>query len=326
MNRRSTPSTFGEPGEIVTADAPALVYGRIAMRIAITGAKGFIGRAAISRLRADGHTTVAASRSAEPGEIEWSVAAGFVPPDALSGFDAVVHLAGENIAGARWTEAQKQRIAGSRTDGTRRVVEAIARAEPRPRVLVSASGIAYYGRTTELVDERSPAGAGFLADVTQAWEREATHAESLGVRVVKLRFGVVLGPGGGAFERLRPVFALGLGARIGRGDQWMPWIHLDDAVSVIAYALASSDVTGAYNVVAPTLVTNAEFTQAFARAVHRPAFLSIPSFALRLGLGELAQTLLEGQRAAPWRLQEANFPFRFPDLDTALTDAIAQEH
>lgn len=293
------------------------------MRVAITGASGFVGRSLTAALKDPGHTPVAVSRSAS-GDLRWSTEDGFDPPDALSGVDAVVHLAGENIAGGRWNDERKDRIRSSRVQGTRRVVEGLRAADPRPKVLVSMSAVGYYGaRGRAELDETSAPGDGFLADVCQAWEAEALAAESLeGVRVVRLRLGTVLGDGG-ALTKMLPAFKMGVGGRLGDGEQYMSWIHIRDVVRAIVYALEHDDCQGVYNLTAPEPATNAEFTRALGAALHRPTVLPVPKFALKVAFGEMAEhLLLTGQRVFPRRLLEAGFTFEHPDLQAALTDAV----
>lgn len=290
------------------------------MNVAITGASGLVGAALATALRARGHAAVAARRGDE-GPLRWSVARGFDPPEALSGHDAVVHLAGENLGAGRWTGARKAAILESRIEGTRRVVEALAAASPRPAVLVCASGIGIYGDTGEReVDETSPSGDDFVAEVATAWEREAAAAEALGVRVVRMRLGMVLGRAGGALPKMLPIFRLGLGGRLGGGQQWVPWVHLDDAVAAFIFALEHEAAHGALNVCAPGAVRNRELAALLAAAIGRPAWIPAPGFALRAVLGEMSQLLLGGQRAVPRRLDELGFAFGFARLEAALHD------
>jgi uncharacterized protein (TIGR01777 family) len=241
-------------------------------------------------------------------------------PDALAGCDAVVHLAGEPVA-QRWTDAARTRIRLSRVDATRALVNAM-RAHP-PRVLVSASAVGYYGsRGDTLLTESEPAAQDFLGQVAAAWEHEAMQAESLGVRVARIRIGVVLGPNGGALHKMLPPFRLGLGGPIGGGAQWMSWIHLHDLVALIAFLLSESTVRGVFNAVSPTPVTNAEFTQALAHALHRPAIFPVPAFALRLLFGDMAEIVLASQRAVPDAALRAGFTFEYPDVFGALTECL----
>jgi uncharacterized protein len=292
-----------------------------AMRVAITGASGFVGRALSSALTARQDVVVPARRTATEGALCWTVDDGFDPPGALSGFDAVVHLAGESIADGRWTDARKRAIERSRVEGTRRVVDALAQASPRPRVLVSASAVGVYGDTGDReVDEDDARGEGFLADVASSWEDEARRAESLeGVRVVVVRLGVVLERDGGALAKMVPAFKLGLGGRLGSGDQFMAWIHLDDAVRAILHLLDDPKARGVYNLTAPTPVTNRDFTKALGAALHRPTVIPVPRFALSLAFGEMGETvLLQGQRVVSRRLGPSGFQFERPTLDQAL--------
>lgn len=293
------------------------------MRVAITGASGFVGRALSQALENSGHTPVAVRRTAG-GELRWSTKDGFEPPEALSGYDAVVHLAGENIAGGRWNDARKESIRASRVEGTRRVADALRIADPRPKVFISMSAVGYYGArgSTEL-DETSGAGEGFLAEVCGAWEAEAKAAESLeGLRVVRLRLGTVLGDGG-ALAKMLPAFKMGVGGRLGEGDQYMSWIHLEDVVRAILHALTHDDCEGPLNLTAPEPATNAAFTAALGKTLRRPTFLPVPKFALRVAFGEMADhLLLTGQRVIPKRLLETGFEFKHPDLSAALTAAL----
>jgi uncharacterized protein len=277
------------------------------MIIAVTGASGFIGRRLTERLRAEGHTV---------REISLRGGTPMVPV-----CHAVVHLAGEPVA-QRWTRSARQRILTSRVEGTKSLVKALS--EHPPPVLISASGIGYYGsRGDEILTERSKRGADFLAQVVIGWEREARAAEQLGVRVVPLRFGMVLGRGGGALKKMLLPFRLGLGGRLGSGRQWMSWIHLDDLISLMGFAIESAECKGAMNAVAPHPVTNAEFTHDLARALHRPAIFPVPEFALKLLYGEMSQVILGSQRVVPEAALQAGFEFRFPELGPALRHIMA---
>ncbi|MGH1348243.1 MAG: TIGR01777 family oxidoreductase [Nannocystales bacterium] len=293
------------------------------MRVAITGASGFVGRALSRVLKEASHTPVAVRRDAS-GELQWSIERGFDPPEALTGYDAVIHLAGENIAGGRWTDARKQTIRSSRVEGTRRVADALRLADPRPTVFISMSAVGYYGaRGSSQLDENSEPGEGFLADVCGAWEAEAKAAASLeGLRVVRLRLGTVLGDGG-ALAKMLPAFKMGVGGRLGSGDQYMSWIHLDDVVRAIVHVLTHDECEGAFNLTAPEPATNAAFTAALGKALRRPTFLPVPKFALRAAFGEMAEhLLLSGQRVLPKRLLETGFEFGHPDLGAALSAAL----
>jgi uncharacterized protein (TIGR01777 family) len=274
------------------------------MNIGITGATGFIGSHLIRRLQSEGHTTRAISLRTPPG------------PSGLIGCDAVVHLAGEPVA-QRWTTPAKQRIFESRERGTRALVEAM-RPDP-PIVMVSASAVGYYGsRAGEVLTEQAEPGNDFLAGVCVAWERKATEAEKLGVRVAIPRIGMVLGVGGGALAQMLTPFRLGVGGRIGSGKQWMAWIHIDDLCGLISFALRDRSVKGPLNAVSPNPVTNAEFTKALAGALHRPAVFPIPAFALKLLFGEMSEVLLASQRAIPEAPLAAGFRFQHEDIGEAL--------
>ncbi|MFO7564554.1 MAG: TIGR01777 family oxidoreductase [Enhygromyxa sp.] len=293
------------------------------MRVAITGATGLIGSALGEALRERGDEVVPVTRSPTPGTtaIGWDPTRGFDPPDVLSGVDAVVNLAGETIAG-RWTARKKARIRDSRLHATKSVVDGIAAAHPRPRVLINASGIGVYGdRGDELLDESSAPGDDFLAEVCRGWEAAAREAESLPgdpVRVCITRFGMVLDREGGALAELLTPFRLGLGGPIGGGRQWMSWIHLRDVVDVLLFLLGHQGARGAYNVVAPNPVRNREFGKTLAAVLDRPALLPVPKLGVRLLFGEMGESLLlAGQRAVPKRLLEAGFLFGFPELRDA---------
>jgi uncharacterized protein (TIGR01777 family) len=276
------------------------------MIIAVTGASGFIGRRLTQRLQSEGHTVR-----------EISLRGG---PPIVPVCHAVVHLAGEPVA-QRWTRSARNRILKSRVEGTKSLVKALS--EHPPPVLISASAIGYYGaRGDEILTETSKPGADFLAQVAIAWEREARSAAQLGVRAVPLRFGMVLGRGGGALKKMLLPFRLGLGGRLGSGDQWMSWIHLDDLIALIGFAIESAQCKGAMNAVAPHPVTNAEFTHDLARALHRPAVFPVPDFVLKLLYGEMSQVILGSQRVKPEAALQAGFEFRFPELGRALRQIV----
>ncbi len=295
-------------------------------RIAITGASGFIGQALTASLRARGDTVIPVRR-AKPGdgELSWEPGIGFLPTDGLSGVDAVVHLAGAGVADQRWTEAYKQEIERSRVVGTKTVVAALEAANPRPKVLVSASAVGWYGDTGDVaVDESAPAATDFLGRVCVKWEDEATRAEALGVRVVRVRVGFVLAKHGGALAKVLPIFRAGLGGRLGNGRQWVPWIHLDDIVRIFELGLDDERLTGPVNAVSPNPVTNAAYTAALARAVHRPAIFPAPRFAVKLAFGEFAEAVFASQRVLPARLQALGFQFTHTDLDACLSSELSK--
>jgi uncharacterized protein (TIGR01777 family) len=250
--------------------------------------------------------------------------AGPAPSIAFSDVDAVFNLAGEPVAEGRWTEDKQRRIRDSRVLGTRNLVLGLATLERKPAVLVCASAVGYYGdRGNEELTEASAVGSGFLAEVCAEWEREARVAESLGVRVVCVRIGLVLAPNGGALQRMLPPFKLGLGARLGSGQQWTPWVHIEDVIGVLLHASRSA-VTGALNAVSPAPVTNIDFTSALGRAVHRPAALVAPKTALRLAFGQMSEILVASQRVLPRATQLSGYVFQYPELNAALAAVIAQ--
>jgi uncharacterized protein len=303
------------------------------MRVAVTGATGLIGSAAVSAMLDRGDEVVALVRDVDRArsglgpDVElhpWSEPTNAPPPAvALEGADAVLHLLGEPIA-QRWSSEAKQGIRDSRVLGTRSLVGALAAVpDPRrPRVLVSQSATGYYGpHGDEELDETAAAGDDFLARVTAAWEREAQH-EGPGLRVALTRTGVVLSPQGGALAKMLPPFRLGVGGPVGGGRQWVSWIHLDDVVGALLLCLDDERVSGAVNLTAPNPVTNAELSRTLGRVLHRPAVLPVPGVALRLLYGEMATIVLTGQRVIPARLEELGYGFRFAKLEPALRDVL----
>lgn len=297
------------------------------MKITLTGASGFIGQRLVKLLQAEGHELTILSRREHEGggsrQVVWRPEQEDPPAAALEQVDAVIHLAGEPVA-QRWTDDVKRRIRSSRVDSTQRLVRALSRGARRPAVLICASAIGIYGsRGDEVLTEASAPGAGFLEDVAVDWEREASRAEELGVRVVQVRIGIVLGGGGGALAKMLPIFKLGVGGPIGSGRQWMSWIHVDDLTALIAFALHHDALRGPVNGTAPQPATNADFTQALGHAVHRPALLPVPEFALRLGYGEMARVLVASQRVLPAAAERAGFQFRFSNLEQALKNVIS---
>jgi uncharacterized protein (TIGR01777 family) len=299
------------------------------MNVLISGATGFIGSALVQRLKDDRDEVTRLVRvPAATGEkaVRWNPESGRIEAPALEGFDAVVHLAGESIASGRWTAAKKERIRDSRVKGTRLLAETLVRLTRPPRAFVSASAIGYYGpRGDEVLDEASPPGTSFLADVCREWERATEPAAQSGIRVVNLRFGVVLSPDGGALRQMLTPFKLGLGGVLGSGKQYMSWIALDDAIATAKFALTTDTLRGPVNVVAPRPVTNYEFTKTLGRVLGRPIIVPMPAFLARLAFGEMAdELLLSGQRVMPKRLNEAGYSFRFPELESALRSMLAQ--
>ena len=291
------------------------------MRIAVTGSSGLIGTALRQRLQSSGHEIVRiVRRDPGPGEIRWDPAACIIDTDALAGIDAVVNLAGAGIGNKRWTDAYKREIRESRTKSTNLIAEAIASVDDGPRVLLSASGVHYYGdRGGEDVDESSTPGTGYLPEVVQAWEASTATAAAAGVRVVVMRNGVVLSALGGALKEQLWLFKLGLGGRVGGGHQWQSWITIDDEVAAIEHLLAA-DVTGPVNMVSPNPVTNRDFAGTLARVLKRPAFLPIPAWGPKLVFGsELVETLLlQSQKARPGVLLDSGFRFAHEHLEPGL--------
>jgi len=306
------------------------------MKILVSGSSGFVGQALVHSLLGSGHVVCRLLRpgsSPPPGArenrlggipVRWNPATGELHGIA-AGAEAVVHLAGASIASGRWNPQRKAQLLTSRIFTTRNLVNAISRLEPRPKILVSASAVGYYGsRGDEELTESSPPGADFLAGVCQAWEAEAVCAEGFGMRAAQLRFGMILGRHGGALARMLPPFRMGLGGRLGSGRQWVPWLTLEEAVSIICFVLETNDASGPINAVSPAPVRNTEFTSALAHALHRPAFLPVPALALRLTLGEMARPLLlASQRVIPSRLSVLGYRFLHPELPAALATALS---
>ena len=298
------------------------------MRTLITGATGLIGSALAETLTAHKFEVYRLVRSAPqplPRDIRWDPAAGQIRAPELEGFEAVIHLAGENLVAGRWSEAKKQRIRQSRVEGTQLLSETLARLRRPPRVLVSASAIGYYGdRGEEEVDESSPAGAGFLADVCRQWEAAVEPAVAAGIRVVLLRTGIVLARHGGALAKMLPIFRLGLGGALGSGRQYMSWIALDDELEAIEYLLINDAVSGPVNLTAPQPVANRQFARTLGRVLRRPALLPVPAAVLRLAVGPMAdEALLAGARVMPRRLLAAGYRFGDPELEPALRHLLA---
>lgn len=291
------------------------------MRIAITGASGLIGTALRQSFENDQHEVVrVVRRDAGPGTVRWDIARREIDAAALEGLDAVVHLAGEGIGDKRWTVEQKRKVLESRREGTTLLAETLAGLSTPPPVLVSGSAVGFYGdRGDEQLTEASRAGTGFLTEVVLAWEAATAAADAAGIRVVKTRTGIVLARDGGALARMASIAKLGVLGKLGSGRQWMSWIALEDEIRAIRF-LIDHDIAGPVNVTAPAPVTNAVFTKALGRVLHRPTVLPIPAFGPKLLLGgELASALLlEGQRVLPEKLLDAGFEFRHVDLETAL--------
>ena len=297
------------------------------MRILISGSHGLVGEALIKALETGGHEIYRLVRHApnSESEIEWSPDRYSIAISRIEGFDAVYHLAGESIASGRWNDEKKKKIRESRTKGTKLLADALANLAQPPQTLISASAIGYYGdRGDELLTETSPPGKDFLADVCVEWEKATDHAKEKGVRVVNTRFGIILDKEGGALAKMLPPFRMGIGGRIGDGQQWMSWIALDDVIGALQFALTNNDLSGPVNFVAPNAVTNAEFTKALGRALSRPTFFPIPAFGVRMAFGEMADALLlSSQRVKPMKLADSNYQFAYSNLESALRSILA---
>jgi hypothetical protein len=300
------------------------------MKVAITGATGFVGSRLVEELQARGHQPLILTRNRDAAlkafpKVE---AVAYTPTEsgswqeAIAGCDGVVHLAGEPIAESRWTPKQKQEILTSRQLSTRKIVEAIAKANPKPSVLVNASAIGYYGTSeTASFDETSPSSNDFLAEVCQAWEAEAQKVKEAGVRLVILRLGIVLGDGG-ALAKMIPPFKLFAGGPLGTGKQWFSWIHRDDLVNLILEALTRKDIEGVLNATAPNPVRMSEFCQVLGKTLNRPSWLPVPSFVPEALLGEGAKVVLEGQQVLPKRTTSYGFDYQYPTLEQALAEIL----
>ena len=306
------------------------------MKIVLTGATGFVGVKLVERLHALGNRIVVLARNSQKASRQFPQDSfpnveviSYTPfklgdwAKVITGSDAVINLAGEPLAGVRWTDKRKQEIRDSRILTTKVLVEAITQADVKPQALISGSAIGYYGTSLDKsFDEYSNAGDDFLANVCKEWEAAADVVTGLGVRLVKLRTGIVLGMGG-AIGKMLPIFQVGGGGKIGTGKQWFSWIHRDDLVELIIYAVNNAQITGALNATAPKAVNNEDFTVAFARAIKRPAFLPVPAAALILVFGEGATVLLDGQRVVPHKAEINKFVFQYPDIDKALVQIFA---
>jgi uncharacterized protein (TIGR01777 family) len=330
--RRDFERLFRYRHRVTAHDLARHANGGVPMHIAISGASGLIGTALTAFLTTGGHTVSKLVRreARGPREIRWDPDAGTVDTAALEGVDAVIHLAGENVGGGRWTEARKTAILESRVRGTRALAEAIGRLEKKPAVFISASatgiyGDAHVGPDAPTAAESSPLGSGFLADVCRAWEAAADPARAAGIRVVHPRIGIVLDPRGGALEKLLTPFRMGAGGRVGSGRQWMSWIALEDVLGALHHIVLHPELRGPVNVVAPHPVTNADFTRTLGHVLGRPTIAPVPALAVRALFGEMGDALLlASQRVYPRRLLESGFEFAFPDLEGALRHTLGR--
>lgn len=305
------------------------------MRVIITGGTGMIGQALAASLAGDGFEVVALSRSPEkyrgglPQGVrleKWDGKSADGWGRLASGADAIVNLAGENLSSGRWTASRKRRIIASRANAGHAVVQAVQDASPKPKVVIQASGTNYYGiRGDEEVTENTPPGDDFLSRVCIQWEAASGPVEAMGVRRVVTRSGVVLSPTGGALKLMTLPFRLFVGGPLGGGRQWLPWVHLDDEVAAIRYFIDHPETYGAYNLVAPQQITNADFARAAGKALGRPSFFPTPAFPIRLALGEMSMVVLEGSRVVAARLRSTGFQFRWPEIEPALHDLLRKE-
>jgi uncharacterized protein (TIGR01777 family) len=303
------------------------------MKIILAGCTGFIGQALIQALLSNGHSLWLLTRSPEKASREWGDQVKFLKWDAGSsgdwmrefdGADAVINLTGESIAGKKWTAEQKKKIVASRVDSTKVIAEAILKSKNKPAVFINASAVGYYGNVNsgDVTEDTIPTEKSFLADTCTQWENEAKRADVEGVRVIRLRIGIVLEKNGGALAKMIPPFKFFIGGPLGSGKQWMPWIHRDDIIGLIQFVLAHEEVSGAVNATAPHPVTMKEFCQKLGAALHRPCWAPVPAVALKILLGEMAEMLLGGQKAVPKKLLQAGYAFKYPHLEDALREII----
>ena len=293
------------------------------MKILVAGGSGFVGHALINELKTAGHTVTIVTRN--PAKVD-GPAVGWQAGEltsAMGAHDAVINLVGEPVLGKRWSVEQKNRLRESRVDATKRLVDAMARSQTRPRCLVNSSAIGFYGpRGEESLAESDPGGHDFLAEMSKDWEKEAFKARELGVRTAVVRTGIVLGRGGGALGQMLTPFKLGLGGTLGDGRQVMSWIHIQDLARLFLFLLENERAEGVFNGTAPHPATNREFTKTLGKVLKRPTFFPVPGLVLRLVFGEVGEIMLTGQRVVPQRALEAGFAFRFPDLEGALRDLV----
>lgn len=300
------------------------------MKVLITGGTGFVGKVIVRQLLESGDEVVVLTRNVAKAALalgskckyyQWSDTQTEPPLEAFQGVDGIINLMGESIASKKWDEPQKEAIRSSRIVGTAKLLEGVKKSGQKPRVLVSTSAVGIYGsRGAEEINEESPLGNDFLASVCKDWEAEALKAKSLNMRVAIVRVGVVLGRGGGALSKMLPIFKLGLGGPAGDGKQFMSWIHVEDLATMYIECLKKDVYQGVYNATAPYPATNADFTKALSRVLHRPAFFKAPAFAMKALMGDMSSIILEGQKVLPVKMKEKNFRFRYPTLEMALKE------
>ncbi len=305
------------------------------MKTLITGATGFIGKHVIQALKKRGHEISILTRDPVGANkkinipchiFKWEPEKNLIPEQAFHNMDAIVHLAGENIAGGRWTKSKKNKIERSRVLATNNLIKHVKALKTKPNVIVSASAIGFYGDNGEnLIDETSPPSEGFLSQVCQSWEKEILQIAQKEIRTVSLRIGVVLGHGGGAMKQILLPFRFALGGRLGKGNQWMSWIHVEDLAEMFAYGIENTNLNGVYNAVSPSPVTNLEFTKTLSQVINQPAELPVPAFALKIIFGEMSEILLNSQRVSNEKISKAGFKYKFKELKCALEDICEQE-
>lgn len=298
------------------------------MKVLVTGSSGLVGSSLVPFLKTQGHSVALLARPQSSGhsDLTWDPEKGQINPSDLEGFDAIIHLAGENIADGMWTESKKRKLEESRIKSTRLLADALMDLEKPPSVFVCASAIGFYGdRKSEILNEESSRGTGFLADLCARWESEASRVAQKNIRPVMLRIGVVLTPGGGMLEKILPPFQLGGGGPIGSGNQYMSWIAIDDLVSAIYHCLCTKEISGAVNVTAPETCTNNQFTKTLGKVLHRPTVFPVPELALKLAFGQMAEeTMLSSCRAEPKKLSETGYEFLYPKLESALKHVLGK--
>lgn len=300
----------------------------VALKIAVSGSSGLIGSALVPYLKSQGHEVLRLVRrqpNSNANEVQWNPASGKLDAEALEGTQAAINLSGANIGAKRWNDNRKKEIHESRIDSTRLLSETLARLEPRPKVLASASALGYYGDQGNLaLREDASAGRDFLAESTKQWEDATSPASEAGIRVVNMRFGLALSSEADLIKRQLPAFKMGVGGKLGNGRQYMSWIHINDLIRAIAHILVTEELSGSVNLSSPNPVTNAEFTRAFGRALSRPAIFTIPKVVLKIAFGEIADSMMASTRMEPAKLMESSFEFEYPQIEAALREVLGK--